>query len=475
MRLDDHPALAAAIERGEPVIPVYLWSPEEEGLWPPGAASRWWLHQSLTRLNEQLTALGSRLIVRCGRVLPELLSLIQQTEAVAVYWTRRYEPTVVERDSYVKSELRRLNIAAQSFNGQLLFEPWDVATKEGRPYQVFTAFWKSCLARPAPDLPQEAPQQLLSPHRWPLSVPLRELKLEPRIRWDEGLAAAWQPGAESASNELSRFLQSRIVEYELSRDLPGERGTSRLSPHLHFGEISPRAIWHQARQAIKCQLDGHDSIGAETFLKEIGWREFAHHLLFHFPCTPTDPLRAEFSKFPWRHDVDGLRAWQQGKTGYPIVDAGMRELWTTGWMHNRVRMIVASFLVKDLLVPWQEGATWFWDTLVDADLASNSLGWQWSAGCGADAAPYFRVFNPVLQSQKFDANGQYLRLWLPELKQLPDQWIHAPWTAPANVLAQAGVRLGQTYPGPMVDHSDARLRALSSLKVISAKSDRVKN
>ena len=235
---------------------------------------------------------------------------------------------------------------------------------------------------------------------------------------------------------------------------------------MHFGEISPRTIWHETLQVVKDRRGGHDSVGADTFLKEIGWREFAYHLLFHFPLTSRQPLRPEFARFPWRVDADGLAAWQRGQTGYPIVDAGMRELWNTGWMHNRVRMIVASFLVKDLLIPWQRGAEWFWDTLVDADLASNTLGWQWTAGCGADAAPYFRVFNPTRQSEKFDPSGEYLRRWLPELQQLPTEYLHAPWTAPESVLTKADVRLGQTYPDPIVNHEDARRRALEALSQI---------
>jgi deoxyribodipyrimidine photo-lyase len=470
LRLDDQPALQAAISRGEPVIPVFIWSPDEDGEWKPGAASRWWLHQSLARLDEQLRALGSRLIIRQGNALPELLSLIEASGAVAVYWTRRYEPAVIERDSQVKSELRRKNILAESFNGQLLFEPWEIQTKEGRPYQVFTAFWKSCLARPAPAEPLPAPDQVPAPSSWPASLSLNELKLVPTINWDVGLDAAWRPGAEAANDKLNEFLRLTVAGYHSTRDLPAEPGTSRLSPHLHFGEISPRTIWQSVRQITSSHSGSHDSTGAETFLKEIGWREFAHHLLFHFPRTTKEPLRAEFSRFPWRTDHSGLRAWQRGETGYPIVDAGMRELWVTGWMHNRVRMIVASFLVKDLLIPWQEGAAWFWDTLVDADLASNTLGWQWTAGCGADAAPYFRVFNPGLQSQKFDANADYLRRWLPELKKLAARWIHSPWEAPASALAEAGVKLGQTYPHPVVDHHEARQRALDALNQITAKS-----
>ena len=306
------------------------------------------------------------------------------------------------------------------------------------------------------------------PSKWPRSLSIPELGLLPAIAWDAGLKAAWSPGSESAWIELRRFLDSAVGEYGSARNQPAIRGTSRLSPHLHFGEISPRTVWHETQRLRQGRSRQSVESGSETFLREIGWREFAYHLLFHFPQTDQQPLRSEFTRFPWRDDADGLKAWQRGKTGFPIVDAGMRELWSTGWMHNRVRMIVASFLVKDLLVPWQRGAEWFWDTLVDADLASNTLGWQWTAGCGADAAPYFRVFNPVLQSEKFDPEGDYLRRWLPELTNLPLPFLHAPWTAPSTVLAKAGVQLGKTYPHPVVDHSEARQRALQALAQIKS-------
>ena len=468
LRLDDQPALLAAIARGEPVIPVYLFSPEEEGDWSPGSATRWWLHQSLSRLNEQLVARGSKLIIRRGESRRELLSLLSETDSAAVFWTRRYEPACIERDTEIKAELKACGIHAESSNGQLLFEPWDVQTNEGRPYQVFTSFWKSCLRRPKPAPPEPAPDQIRPPAEWPTSLSIGDLKLEPTIRWDTGLNSSWQPGSVSAGIELKRFLQSAVSDYSTLRDRPALRGTSRLSPHLHFGEISPRTIWHESQMRNGDQSDGPELSVVEPFLRQIGWREFAHHLLFHFPNTIREPLRREFAPFPWRDDPQGLAAWQRGETGYPIVDAGMRELCATGWMHNRVRMIVASFLVKDLLVSWQRGAEWFWDTLVDADLANNTLGWQWTAGCGADAAPYFRVFNPVLQSEKFDPSGEYLYRWLPELNRLPVPWLHAPWSAPPEALLRAGVQLGRSYPKPIVDHSQARLRALEALAKIKS-------
>lgn len=463
LRLDDQAALAAAAARGEPVIPVFIWSPDEEGHWKPGAASRWWLHQSLKSLGEQLEAKGSRLILRAGDSLQELERLIKQTNAGAVYWTRRYEPTNIKCDKHVETTLRKKEIAVETFNGQLLFEPWELETKTGNPYQVFTAFWKACLAKDAPPMPTRAPKTLMAPSRWPDSEKLKSFKLEPTISWDEGIRSIWTPGGDAAHRELKRFLKSTGGDYDHTRDLPSIQGTSRLSPHLHFGEISPRTIWHEVHGA----MHGQRSAGFETYIKELIWREFSHHLLYHFPKTTDEPLREQFAKFPWAYSREHLKAWQRGLTGFPIVDAGMRELWTTGWMHNRVRLIVASFLVKDLLIAWQRGAEWFWDTLVDADLGNNTMNWQWTAGCGADAAPYFRIFNPSLQSAKFDPDGHYIRKWVPELKKLPTKLLHRPWTATEEELERAGVKMGQNYPHQIVDHDEARTKALAALKKIA--------
>jgi deoxyribodipyrimidine photo-lyase len=459
LRLGDNPALHTSLSHGGPVIPVFIWSPEEDGKWQPGAASRWWLHQSLLQLDASLRERGSRLIVRRGPALQTIRELLRESGATGVYWNRRYEPAAVARDRQIKEALRGDGRLAESFNGSLLREPWSVLTQQGQPYRVFSAFWKACLARGKPESPQPqpVPARFMSPGRWPTSLSVGELALEPTIDWAGGLQSTWRPGERGALDELSRFLSEGLADYRYVRDRPGRVGTSRLSPHLHFGEIGPRQLW----SAISKHEFGQ-SESAQCYLRELGWREFAHHLLFHFPDTPQRPLRKQFADFPWKRDQDSLRAWQRGKTGYPIVDAGMRELWHTGWMHNRVRMIVASFLVKDLLIPWQDGADWFWDALVDADLANNTLGWQWTAGCGADAAPYFRIFNPVIQAEKFDPDGTYVRQWIPELQQLPNKWIHKPWEAPADVLARAGVRLGHNLPLPLVDHSCARKRALDA-------------
>jgi len=483
LRLSDQPALLAAAKAGT-VVPVYIWSPDEEGNWPLGGATRWWLHHALARLDESLRELGSRLIVRRGPTLATLLDLSRETGASAVYWNRRHEPAATARDAGIKSALRAAGLRVESFNGSLLKEPWELATQSGQPFQVFTPFWRrGCesagrdigdgselagsreLAEPARH-PAPAPEVLAAPLRWPESLPLAALRLLPRLPWDRGFYDRWSPGERGAQAQLARFVAESARSYAAERDRPDRAGTSSLSPHLRFGELSPRQVWEAvaaAHAGAQPARRGTKS-GPETFLTEIGWREFAYHILHHFPQTPEAPLRESFGRFPWLDDSRGLAAWQRGETGYPIVDAGMRELWATGWMHNRVRMIVGSFLTKDLLISWRSGAAWFWDTLVDADLASNTLGWQWVSGCGADAAPYFRIFNPVLQGEKFDPAGEYVRSWVPELARLPRDVIHRPWTASAAVLTAAGVRLGATYPTPIVDHSAARQRALQALR-----------
>lgn len=457
LRLADHEALQAALQRGGPVIPVFIWAPNEEAPWEPGAASRWWLHHSLTALQREFEKRGSRLILRAGPSLAALQKLIRETGAAAVYWSRLYEPAAILRDKEVKTALRAAGVEAHSFNAALLHEPWTVQTQQGKPYQVFTPFYRACQTSGDPSTPRSAPNKLSAvPPIASLSV--GELGLLPKINWYEGLARCWSPGEAGAQKHLARFEEKAAV-YNTERDRPAVEGTSRLSPHLHFGEISPRWIWWAICKA-------YPRGGAEPYLRQLIWREFAHHLLYHFPHTPTVSLRPEFSDFPWENDEASLKAWQCGRTGYPIVDAGMRELWRTGWMHNRVRMIVASFLVKDLLIPWQAGAKWFWDTLVDADLANNTLGWQWTAGCGADAAPYFRVFNPVLQGEKFDPAGAYVKHWLPELRNLDNRLVHRVLGADPAALRAAGVQLGETYPNPLVEHAVARDRALAAYNEI---------
>jgi deoxyribodipyrimidine photo-lyase len=456
LRLTDNPALAEALAAADRVIPVYVHAPGEEGDWAPGAASRWWLHRSLESLQRDLAARGSRLIVRAGPSLEILAGLARECGASSIHWNRLYEPAIVARDKAIKHALRHAGLHASSCNGHLLFEPWAIQTATGAPYRVFTPFWKNCLRsidQLGPPLP--VPTRLPAVSGDVAGVALDSLDLNPRVAWDAGLARTWQPGEAGAAAALDRFCDEAIDSYTEGRNRPDLAGTSRLSPFLHFGELSVRQALASAR------VPGRgDSPGSESFVRELGWREFAHHLLYHFPHTPEAPLDARFNHLDWRDDPGELRAWQRGLTGYPIVDAGMRELWHTGWMHNRVRMIVASLLTKNLFAHWRAGAAWFWDTLVDADLANNTLGWQWTAGCGADASPYYRVFNPVLQAEKFDPERRYIRRWVPELAGLPDKWIHCPWSAPGSVLEAAGVTLGATYPAPIVDPRDSRDEAL---------------
>ncbi|MCC7376810.1 MAG: deoxyribodipyrimidine photo-lyase [Verrucomicrobiales bacterium] len=464
LRLADQPAFQWAIRSGGPVIPVFIWAPEEEAPWQPGAASRWWLHHSLVALESSLRERGSRLILRRGASLDSLRALAKETGARAVVWNRRYEPAVIARDTKIKEALKTDGLEVESFNALLLCEPWTVHKKDGGPFQVFTPYWKACLEllNPGPAAGSPAPAALPSPKTWPKSEPIEALGLLPKIPWDTGMAAAWKPGEAGAWAQVRRFTERPVLSYGEDRNRPDHEGTSRLSPHLHFGEVSPGRIWQRAQEAATQGGVAPAVFRSWQFLAELGWREFAYHLLYHFPDTPERPLRRDFDGFPWRNNPVGLKAWQRGRTGVPLVDAGMRQLWTTGWMHNRVRMVVGSVLVKNLLISWQEGARWFWDTLVDADLASNTLGWQWVGGCGADAAPYFRIFNPVSQGQKFDPNGDYVRRWVPELARVPAEFIHGPDEAPPGVLARSGVTLGTEYPRPLVEHRAARIAALEA-------------
>jgi len=457
LRIADNPALAAATESGRPILPVYILDDESPGDWRMGAASRWWLHQSLASLNRSL---GGQLRFLSGNALEILPQLARNVGASGVVWNRCYEPWRILRDREIKAALRADNQHVESFNASLLFEPQTVMKQDGTPYKVFTPFYrKGCLGSlPEPGRPIEASAPTAFDES-PLGLELDELGLVPGIRWYDEMADTWQPGEDGAHARLDRFLELGIRNYKDGRNRPDQAHVSRLSPHLHFGEISPRQVWHAARGAeARAGLEND----VDHFLSELGWREFSHYLLYHWPELPRKNLQAKFDRFPWRDDQAGLQSWQRGQTGYPIVDAGMRELWRTGYMHNRVRMIVGSFLVKNLLLHWHHGEDWFWDTLLDADLANNSAGWQWIAGCGADAAPYFRIFNPVTQGQKFDPDGDYVRRYVPEIAGLPTRCLHSPWEAPADVLASSGIKLGECYPLPIVDLKASRERALEA-------------
>lgn len=467
LRLDDHPALQAALSTGSPLILLYIL--EENNSRPLGGASRWWLHESLSALEAQLAPINGSLTLRKGSAEHIIPQLIEETKAHAIYWNRRYDTDATAIDQPLKKNLRQLGISCHSFNGHLLFEPWTISNKQGKPFQVFTPFWRHCQSQKQTDFTPFYPRHI------PIYLPLASDKLalwnlQPTYPdWAHGFRKMWEPGAIGAKKRLCYFLENGLSTYHQNRNFPGQKGTSFLSPHLRWGEISVRQLW----QAIHIHEQSHfQSVpggisGADCFRSEIGWREFSYHLLYHYPHLTTQPLRPQFQHFPWLEDNelvhDALIRWQSGTTGYPLIDAGMRQLWCTGWMHNRVRMVVASFLVKDLLVPWQQGEAWFWDTLVDADTASNSAGWQWVAGCGADAAPYFRVFNPTLQSMKFDPTGDYIREWIPELRHLNEKDIHAPEKVSSSLLNH---RMESIYPTPMIDHDIAKKRALTAYQTM---------
>jgi deoxyribodipyrimidine photo-lyase len=465
LRIADHGALHVAAATGRPVIPLFVLDDETPGRWKPGGASRWWLHHSLSQLGDSLARLGSPLILRRGRAAEMVAALAVECGAARILWNRQVEPHWRQAENELSSALAGSGIELAAFPGATLFDAAAIAGRNGMPLRVFTPFWKACLAAGTPSVPLPAPSRLHAPTAPPASDRLADWRLLPRAPdWTGGLREAWTPGEAGAQQRLLAFFDESLGVYARDRDRPEPSATSRLSPHLHFGEISPRQVWQATtmRNAVELGLDR----GCESFLRELGWREFFAHALIANPLLADTPLQERFARFPWIDNDDLLARWQRGHTGYPIVDAGMRELWHTGWMHNRVRMVVASFLVKHLLIPWQRGEAWFWDTLVDADWASNAGGWQWVAGCGTDAAPYFRIFNPVLQGQRFDPAGDYVRRWLPELSRLSPQWIHRPWEAPADELAAAKVRLGATYPLPVVDHRRARTRALAAFAAV---------
>jgi deoxyribodipyrimidine photo-lyase len=461
LRLADNPALAAALSSADKLTLLYVLDDDAPGAWRMGGASRWWLHHSIASLAQSISSRGAKLMLRRGsarKIIPELAAELKVTE---VHAGRSFEPWARAQDRDIAMALKSAGIVFKRHLSALLFAPETIKNKTGGIYGVYTPFSRACFERgPLPDV-IEAPEKIPGVPKI-ATEKLDDWGLLPtRPDWASGLREIWLPGEGGAHTRLNDFLQRSLHDYKTVRNNPGEDGTSGLSPHLHFGEISAAAVWRAAT------AHGKKGSGLETFLKEILWREFAAYLLWHHPDMPEKPLRAEFSKFPWEKNEVALAAWQRGMTGIPIVDAGMRQLWKTGWMHNRVRMVCASFLIKHLLIPWQNGEAWFWDTLVDADLASNAISWQWVAGCGADAAPYFRIFNPVLQGNKFDPEGKYVRKYVPELTGLPNQYIHAPWEAEERILAAAQVKLGSNYPRPIINLAEGRERALAAFKTVT--------
>jgi deoxyribodipyrimidine photo-lyase len=464
LRFDDNPALRAAADRGAPTALLYILDDEVAGEWKLGGAQRWWLHHSLEALRKDVEKFGGALVLRRGDAAKHVSDVAEKLDAGAVYWNRRYMPWQIEQDKAIKEALSE-DYEVESFNGRLLNEPWEISTKSGDPYKVYTPYWKQVRQRDIRD-PLPKVQKLETPESTPASDDLNDWDLLPtKPNWAEGFEPVWTPGERGARKRWLDWLQSEGSEsYDEHRNRPDLDDTSRMAPHLHFGEASPVTLYREMQEKIE-EGEIPESHG-ESYLSELAWREFSYSLLYHFPRMLDEPLMGKFKDFDWDKDEDAFEAWTKGRTGYPIVDAGMRQLWHEGHMHNRVRMITGSFLVKDLLIDWRQGMKWFWDCLVCADPASNTAGWQWVAGCGADASPFFRVFNPVSQGEKFDPDGDYVRRHVPELKNLPKKYIHAPWTAPDDVLSKAGVTLGKDYPKPIIDHKKRREEALSRYQAI---------
>ena len=456
LRLADNPALTNALEDGK-TLPIFILDNVNSKEHINGAASKWWLHHSLIKLNKSLK---NKLCFFVGNPIDILDEIHKQFEISNIFWSRCYEPWRIKRDKKIKKYFSDQNVNVNTFNGSLLWEPWNIAKKDGTPYKVFTPYYrKGCLNSDKPRMPLPVPNlsNLISIDNHDLKI--EDLELMPKHNWYNKMISLWSPGEEGAHSKIEEFISNGLNNYKEGRNFPSNQNVSQLSPHLHFGEVSPNQVWYRAKTkegklGIKKDLD--------HFLSELGWREFSFNLLYHFPFLPKENLQKKFDNFPWDNDKDKLKKWQKGLTGYPIVDAGMQELWQTGYMHNRLRMVVGSFLVKNLLLHWHHGERWFWDCLIDADLASNSAGWQWIAGSGADAAPYFRIFNPITQGQKFDPDGKYTRKYLPVLNDMPDKFLFNPWEAPEDVLRSAGVKLGENYPLPIVEIGSSRQKALEA-------------
>ena len=462
LRLKDNPSLDAARKAGQDIIPVFIWDDDEEDNWSPGAASRWWLHQSLKDLEQSIASNKGKLILRKGKAKDTLPQIAKSVGASTVYFSRVYDPSGRNKQVSLEASMSKIGVSCESFNGSLLNDPWDIKNGSGKPYQVFTPFWRAARSGIYKKPLSYQPKELSFINVVTKSETLDSLHLLPDHPWHQKLHSHWRV-SESEGHKMIERTSAEITQfYSNRRNIPAVEGTSKLSPYLAWGNVSPR----QVCDAVLQKEITSESRGENKFLTEIGWREFSYHLLHYFPFSTDNPLRPKYAAFPWRDDAESLSKWQFGNTGYPLVDAGMKQLYETGWMHNRVRMVVASFLVKHLLLSWKEGASWFWDTLVDADLASNTQGWQWAAGCGADAAPYFRIFNPILQGEKFDRSGRYVRQWIKPLKNFPSKWLFKPWETPTDVLNDQNMVLGQNYPNPCVNHAEARKRALEALATL---------
>jgi deoxyribodipyrimidine photo-lyase len=462
LRLDDNSALYNAVATGLPVAVVYVWSPSDLGGEALGGAAKWWLENALADLDFQLRKHGSQLVVLSGPVEESLRGVMDACGAKDIFWNRRYFPIAAALDANLERKFAADGYGVHASAASLLREP-EAVMHGGNPYKVFTPYYNAAQKLPVRQMSPALPDAIKKPAHLPKGVTLDSLELSPKANWVATLAKAWVP-TRAGLNTLLQNLQRIMPDYAEDRDVPFKNATSRLSPYLRFGQIGVSQILEKARAF-------EPGPGATTFEKELHWREFAYYMIHHFPKLETEPMDPSFAHMSWMDDEVRVKAWKRGLTGFPIVDAGMRQLWQTGWMHNRVRMIVGSFLVKDILADWRRGEAWFMNTLVDADPASNSFGWQWVGGCGADAAPYFRVFNPVLQGRKFDPDGFYVRRYVPELAYLPDKWIHTPWTAPKSALKDAGITLGVEYPAPILDHDDARKRALEAYQDTKATLD----
>ncbi|MED2186608.1 deoxyribodipyrimidine photo-lyase [Bacillus wiedmannii] len=457
-RVYDNPALFKAVQSGE-VVPVYV----HDETFSMGSASKWWLHHAIIDVQKQLEALGSTLIIRKGNTQEEILSLIEQLGITAVYWNICYDPDRLQSNKKMKMMLEGKSIICKEFNSHLLLEPWIIKKKDNTEYKVFTPFYNA-FQKQVIHKPISKVQRIKGGNSLPASLSVSELHLLPTIRWTSHIESIWDPTEEGAYKTCKKFFSSKLASYSEGRDFPNENAHSMLAPYLSFGQISVKFMYHYlVNESTERQCSLFEK-QVNSFIRQLIWREFSYYLLYHYPFTVYKPLNKSFEHFPWNNEEELLTVWQKGETGYPFIDAGMRELWQTGFMHNRARMAVASFLVKHLLIPWQEGAKWFMDTLLDADIANNTMGWQWVAGSGADASPYFRIFNPITQGEKFDKDGEYIRKWVPELRDMPNKYIHKPWEAPEHILQKANITLGHTYPLPLVDHKAARERALCAYK-----------